>query len=714
MSFHLIRKASAVLPLLTLLAAGTSFAQTGGTSGTTSVTATALTASDFTFFLEYYDSGNWVQMNDTQKKYFFNRARCECYKDTTDYTGYFKIVIQPGTNTAAKIQQALTTNGVPFGVGKLYASSNSINCLSPGTYSNGVASACTNLLNPTPTGYDESFPLTVFEAKRLYESPPIPVSVLFGALSNCGPANNCCIPDSNNPSATCSTIDICSGASQAATIYFWAQTTNNTYPDASDITLSLTVNGELQYGPIDVTADGGNEALTVHWNWATGLTPSGDANFLGVQLFCARGADNMVFAKKSYGATYMQSSAVCRDFAAMPASPSAFSNQDPIFLCSGLLPSTTTSHRIPGLQNGIWYTVGVAAIDRFGNTSPITQDDLAYGQPIATVDFYTDYRGSGGQAQGGFCSVSRWPERPSAFLMVSMAALGVVALRRRRHRRKPGKGELLLLVVAGTMAASQARADAIFHDDMDMSDDANKTVYPKEEPPAPPPPSATWTGSERNFAIEIRFGLYYPNVDSEFGPKNVSPNHLIFGNGRRVMWQAEFDWEVLQMFGTLSLGASLGYWKANAQACYRAQLEAKGECDRSGDNTSLRLIPFAALLVYRMDEAAKRWGIPIVPYGKLGLNYTIWTVNNGDGNVPNYPQGGRGQGGTPGWQAAVGLSLQLDFIDPAAAREFDSESGVNHTYAFFEMDHVDGSGLYRSDVLRVGDNTWFAGLMFEF
>ena len=67
-----------------------------------------------------------------------------------------------------------------------------------------------------------------------------------------------------------------------------------------------------------------------------------------------------------------------------------------------------------------------------------------------------------------------------------------------------------------------------------------------------------------------------------------------------------------------------------------------------------------------------------------------------------------------GWQAAIGLSLRLDFLDPSTARGFDSDSGVNHTYAFFEMAHIDGSGLYRKDVLRVGDNTWFAGLMFEF
>ena len=125
------------------------------------------------------------------------------------------------------------------------------------------------------------------------------------------------------------------------------------------------------------------------------------------------------------------------------------------------------------------------------------------------------------------------------------------------------------------------------------------------------------------------------------------------------------------------------------------------------------MIPLAALLVYRLDEGAARWHIPLVPYAKIGLNYTIWTVTNGNGDVP-YSSGGKGQGGTMGWQAALGISLRLDFLDPGAARGFDADSGVNHTYAFFEFDHIDGSGLYRKDVLRVGDNTWFAGLMFEF
>jgi len=182
------------------------------------------------------------------------------------------------------------------------------------------------------------------------------------------------------------------------------------------------------------------------------------------------------------------------------------------------------------------------------------------------------------------------------------------------------------------------------------------------------------------------------------------------------MWQLEFDWEFLQDFGTLSLGGVLGYYKENAEACTKAGRMPDGTCPataRSGDNTGLRLIPLAALLVYRLDEAAEHFHIPLVPYAKVGLNYTIWTITNGNGDVA-WSNASKGQGGTMGWQASVGLSLQLDFLDPGTARGFDADSGVNHSYAFFEWDYVNGNGLYRKDVLRVGDSTWFTGLMFEF
>ena len=56
----------------------------------------------------------------------------------------------------------------------------------------------------------------------------------------------------------------------------------------------------------------------------------------------------------------------------------------------------------------------------------------------------------------------------------------------------------------------------------------------------------------------------------------------------------------------------------------------------------------------------------------------------------------------------------LALIDPGAARGFDADAGVNHTYAFFELAHINSSGLGSKNKLHVGDSTWFAGLMFEF
>ena len=708
MCFKLTRKATAVLPLLAFLAAGRSVAQTGtgGTIGLSTSTVSGLAASDFTFNTEYFDTGSrsWVQMNTTQSSYFFNRARCECVDPNVNdpnyngnYEGYFKIAILPATATSQKIQTLLARNGVPLGDGRLYAGSNGVDCLSPNGYTGGVASACTNLLNPTSGGYGESFPMTDFESKRLYESPPIAVSTLFGSLTACGPNN------------TCDSISTCSTGFSTQTIFFWARTTGYEYPDTNGITFTINLNGELQYGPSGVNVQGGNNALMVNWTWAAGLTPSADPNFLGIQIFCQRGASDQVFKSGSYGASFQQSGALCPSVAPIIASPSAFSNLSPLYLCSGLLPSTATSYRIKNLQNGIWYGVAVAAVDKYGNVTDIPDSSVVYGMPIPTVDFYTEYRDAGGKTKGGFCSLAGWHRRPGALALVSFLVVGLVLVARRRRKGPPRAGTLVLLVAAGTLATGPAQAQAVYHDDADPDADADTDQKP--------PPQAIWTGTERDFALELRFGLYMPNVDSEFGSSMANgtktpPNQLLFGKSKRPMWQVEFDWEVLQLFGTLSVVASIGYLKENGQGCLLSDLPAK--CTHSADNTSLRLIPFAALVVYRLDEAATRWKVPVVPYGKIGLNYTIWTVNNGDGDVPNFPAGGHGQGGTPGWQAAVGLSLQLDFIDPSAAHEFDSESGVNHTYAFFELDYVSGSGLYRSDVLRVGDNTWFTGLMFEF
>jgi len=215
--------------------------------------------------------------------------------------------------------------------------------------------------------------------------------------------------------------------------------------------------------------------------------------------------------------------------------------------------------------------------------------------------------------------------------------------------------------------------------------------------------------SPQHFALELRFGPYHPDVDSEFEGTGRTPYRDFFGPNRHLMTQIELDYQIIRHVGSLGIGAAIGYFKQTG-----TNLLADGTARPSADSSTLRLLPFALSAVYRFDLPYERLGVPLVPYGKLGFDYVYWTINNGNGEVPSAPSGGRGEGGSLGWHAAVGLSLVLDFLDQNGANQFDAEMGVNHTHLFFEYGHMAVNGLGQSDRLHVGDTTWTAGLMFEF
>jgi hypothetical protein len=213
--------------------------------------------------------------------------------------------------------------------------------------------------------------------------------------------------------------------------------------------------------------------------------------------------------------------------------------------------------------------------------------------------------------------------------------------------------------------------------------------------------------SPQNWAIELRAGPYLPEIDSEFPGTENPPFQKYFGTDRKVMFQLEVDYQFTHIFGSAAVGAQVGYQTREGKARTAAG-------DESGDTTSFLLVPVSLQLVYRMDEAALRWGIPLVPYVKAGLSYSMWRITDANGEVSRSETGQKGKGGTPGWQAAAGIALLLDFIDPASARALDADTGVNHTYVFAEVARYEASGLGRKKALKVGDSTWIVGLMFEF
>jgi hypothetical protein len=257
-------------------------------------------------------------------------------------------------------------------------------------------------------------------------------------------------------------------------------------------------------------------------------------------------------------------------------------------------------------------------------------------------------------------------------------------------RRSTGLALALALALALTFAAAAARAQIGIEDE-------------EEDYQSP-----------RMLYFEFKLGPYAPNIDSEFGEGTTGPFAHIFGDGTDVMIKGELDLQFWQGFGSLGVGAVIGYYgtTANPYLDTGDGTSPSTSSKRSASETSITLIPLSLLAVYRFDWPAIKFNFPLVPFVKFGLNYTIWWIDV-DGKTASY-NGDEAAGGSVGWQFNAGAALLLDVLEPKAAKTLDVELGINHTYLFFELAHVAADGFGSETSLNVGDTSWNAGIAFEF
>lgn len=217
----------------------------------------------------------------------------------------------------------------------------------------------------------------------------------------------------------------------------------------------------------------------------------------------------------------------------------------------------------------------------------------------------------------------------------------------------------------------------------------------------------------QSMAFEVKLGLHKPFIDRD--PNlTTDPYYDMFGNYPMVMAEFEFDyqfWRPLDL-GSLAASFSFGYGEKFAKAIDAATGAAAEE------SAGLRLVPFKAMLVARFDWAANKHNIPLVPFVKGGaVGEIFWFVKNNKVEVVN---GVPGQGIRWGLTGALGLMLQIDFLDPQLARDFDTSAGVNHSYLFAEwqVNEVANFGMLDPVTSKPGldlsNRTFMFGLGFEF
>jgi hypothetical protein len=260
-------------------------------------------------------------------------------------------------------------------------------------------------------------------------------------------------------------------------------------------------------------------------------------------------------------------------------------------------------------------------------------------------------------------------------------------------RRSLARGAVGALLLGALGTASRPAQAQDFSTEASIAEGDNPALNPYRTP--------------QRFAFELTFGPYLPDIESEFNGART-PYKDYFGSGQHLLTRAELDYQVWHRYGSIAAGLGVGYFSVTGTAPV-----ANGTGLPSGDHSELKIIPLSLSAVYRFDYFLETRNFPLVPFGKIGLDWAYWQITDGNGNIAE-GDGGHGRGASWGWHVGAGVVLMLDFIDPEAARDFDNDLGVNHTGLTFEYYHADISGLGEANRLHVGDTNWTLGLVLEF
>ncbi len=209
--------------------------------------------------------------------------------------------------------------------------------------------------------------------------------------------------------------------------------------------------------------------------------------------------------------------------------------------------------------------------------------------------------------------------------------------------------------------------------------------------------------------LEFKAGPFVPNVDDEFSG-GATPFKDIFGDKHSIMFKTQMDFLLFKKFGLLGVGADIGFYRIVGKA-----LAEDGTA--SEDETALILLPLGVKLSYRFDWLAQNYSIPLVPYAKIGLNYVLWWITEGDGSIASWGEGqsgGSATGATWGWEFVLGVALLLDFFDPQSANSLDQETGINNSYIFAEYVWSFNDNFGGGNALMVGGDYWLVGLGVQF
>lgn len=169
----------------------------------------------------------------------------------------------------------------------------------------------------------------------------------------------------------------------------------------------------------------------------------------------------------------------------------------------------------------------------------------------------------------------------------------------------------------------------------------------------------------------VAVGPYQPTGIAEADPPLES---LADDNGPLLSTEIDVFLFRIPYVGPLGLGVRAGWAKYEGPTLD----ESTGE-ETSSEKAKVVIFPITPLASLRVDVLARELNFPVVFTGKIGMQLIPWTSKKG---------GQLEEGGSNvelGLRWGVQVALELDFLEPRAARRLDEEWGINHSFIFGEL-----------------------------
>lgn len=188
-------------------------------------------------------------------------------------------------------------------------------------------------------------------------------------------------------------------------------------------------------------------------------------------------------------------------------------------------------------------------------------------------------------------------------------------------------------------------------------------------------------------------GPYSPPILDGIPGGNVPP--ITGDRGPLLSTELDFFLFKIPFVGRFGVGGRVGWASYSGRALPADVDEDAEDLGEQGEPARLTMFPITPMAMLRIDVLARELDIPIVFTAKVGLDIIPWRSRlGGVTEAKDVEYGLR-------WGAQV--ALELDFLEPRAARRLDDEWGINHTFIFAE--------LFGSTARFLGANiAWTAGL----